>query len=227
MTDVNERKRAAAQAAIDWIEDGMVLGLGTGSTAALAVELLAERVRAGLKVSGIPTSERTAQQARQLGVPLVGFAEHSSIDIAFDGADEVEAGTLHLIKGLGGALLREKLVASAAKRFIVMVDDSKIVEQLGSKAPVPVEIVPFGWELTIERLRALGCAATLRSGDQAPFVSDGGHYIADCRFGPIEDPSALERRILDIVGVVDTGLFLGMTREVLVAGAEGVSLLSR
>jgi ribose 5-phosphate isomerase A len=220
-------KRLAARAAVAEIESGMVVGLGSGSTALLALEALAERVAGGLRVAGIPTSERTADAARRLGIPLTSFVAHRRIDLAIDGADEVELGTLNLIKGLGGSLLREKIVAAASDRMIVMVDDGKLVDRLGRRSPLPVEIVPFGAEATMERLADAGGAPVLRLAAGAPFVSDGGHYVADCHFGVIADPAALERRLRAIVGVVETGLFLGRASLVFVGGAAGVEVLER
>src|SRR5215510_16132131 len=159
--DRDELKRAAALRAIEEVEDGMVVGLGTGSTAAFVVEGLGARVAAGLRLVGIPTSERTAAHARRLGIPISTFAEHERLDLTIDGADEVQLGTLDLIKGLGGALLREKIVAAASHRLAIVVDSSKLSERLGSRAPVPVEVVPFGLEATQEALEALGASARL------------------------------------------------------------------
>src|SRR5499426_2670268 len=160
--DRDALKRAAAEAAVELVEDGMVVGLGTGSTAAFAVEALARRHRQGLRFVGIPTSERMAAQARAAGIPLTSFAEHRQIDLTIDGADEVERGTLNLIKGLGGALLREKIVAAASRRLVIVVDSAKLVERLGMHTPVPVEVVPFGVEATQEALEVLGASARLR-----------------------------------------------------------------
>src|SRR5204863_10106607 len=161
-TDRDALKRAAAEAAVELVEDGMVVGLGTGSTAAFAVEALARRHRQGLHFVGIPTSERTAAQARAAGIPLTSFAQHRQIDLTIDGADEVERGTLNLIKGLGGALLREKIVASASRRLAIVVDGAKLVDRLGTHAPVPIEVVAFGLEPTQASLEALGASARLR-----------------------------------------------------------------
>jgi ribose 5-phosphate isomerase A len=219
-------KRAAAEAAVALVQDGMVVGLGTGSTAAFAVEALAQRHREGLRFVGIPTSERTAAQAAAAGIPLTSFAEHRQIDLTIDGADEVERGTLNLIKGLGGALLREKIVAAASHRLAIIVDGAKLVDRLGTRAPVPVEVVPFGLEATQEALEVLGASAHLRiasSGD--PFVTDGGHYLLDCRFAPISDPSRLEDRMRRIVGVIECGLFISRAHMVLVADSAGVHRL--
>ena len=225
--DAQEKlKQTAAQSAVDLVEDGMILGLGTGSTAKLAVNALGKRVASGLRVTGIPTSEFTAQQSRSLGIPIASLDEYPEIDLTIDGADEVEIGTLNLIKGRGGALLREKIVASASKRLVIIVDETKLVEKLGAKFPVPVEVVPFGWRSAARRLEALGAVVTLRAGtDGKVFVTDGGHYIVDCAFGPIATPAQLEQALNAVVGVVEHGLFLGMATQVIVAGHEGVRVL--
>src|SRR5579883_3108615 len=213
MIDRDALKRAAAARAIEEVEDGMILGLGTGSTAAFVVEGLAARVRAGLRITGIPSSERTAEQARRLGIPIATFAEYQQLDLTIDGADEVELGTLNLIKGLGGALLREKIVAAASRR-------------LGEHTPVPVEVTRFGWQRTAAALAALGCAPVRRYAGEEPFISDEGHFILDCQFGPIADPALLERRIADTVGTVESGLFIGRTSMVVAATTTGVEVLS-
>lgn len=220
------RKRAAAEAAVQLVEDGMIVGLGTGSTAGFAIEALAHRHRQGLRFLGIPTSERTAAKATALGIPLTSFAEHRQIDLTIDGADEVERGTLNLIKGLGGALLHEKIVASASRQFAVIVDDSKLVDRLGTQVPVPVEVVAFGLEVTQTALEVLGADARLRvSATGEPFVTDSGHWILDCSFGPIADPARLEERIGRLVGVVESGLFIGRAGPVLVSDGDGVHRL--
>lgn len=221
----DDLKRAAAMAAVELVEDGMVVGLGTGSTAAFAVEGLARRRALGLDFVGIPTSEDTAARARAAGIPLSSFAEHRRIDLTIDGADEVERDTLNLIKGLGGALLREKIVAAASHRLAIIVDSSKLVERLGSHAPVPVEVVPFGLEATQESLEVLGASARLRMAATRPFVTDGGHNILDCHYAPIADPARLEQRIRRIVGVVECGLFIGRAHMAFIADAEGVRRL--
>jgi len=221
-------KREAAEEAAAQVEDGMVVGLGTGSTAALVVEALARRIARGLRIVGIATSEQTAAQAQALAVPLASLDEQPELDLTIDGADEIEVPSLDLIKGLGGALLREKLVACASRRLIVVADDSKCVERLGDRVPVPVEVVPFGWRTTVLRLEALGASAILRSGlERTQFVSDGGHYIVDCAFGPIADPAALEERLARTVGVVESGLFVGLAAEAVVVGANGCRRLLR
>jgi ribose 5-phosphate isomerase A len=213
------QKRAAAEAAVALVEDGMAVGLGTGSTAAFAVEALARRVRMGLRVRAIPTSERTAAQARAGGIPLISFAECPRLDLTIDGADEIARGSLDLIKGLGGALLREKIVAAASDRLIIVADETKLVDRLGARAPVPVEVVAFGWETTAARLAALGVRPTARRDRSgAPFHTDGGNVILDCATGPIADAAALDRVLSAVVGVVETGLFIGMVERAIVAG---------
>ena len=204
-------KRAAAARAIEEIVDGMVVGLGSGSTAEIAVELLAAR---GLRIVGVPTSERTAQLARSLGIVLATLDEQPELDLVIDGADQVERGTLNLVKGLGGALLREKLVASAARRMIVMVDDSKLVDRLGGHTPLPVEIVAYGWRSTLGRLERAGLRPTLRRSAEQPFVTDGGNYIADCAIEVIDDAARLERELSGVVGVIESGLFIGIASRV-------------
>jgi ribose 5-phosphate isomerase A len=227
MADRDELKRAAAERALDFVESGMVLGLGTGTTAAFFVEQLAGRVNAGLSVVCIPTSERTAAQARGLGIPLASFAEHQQIDLAIDGADEVQRITLDLIKGRGGALLREKIVAAASRRFVVIVDRDKLVDRLGTTGPLPVEVVQFGWQVTAAHLEELGARPELRrAGSDEPFVTDGGNFILDCRFDAIDDPAETERRINAIVGVVENGLFVGRSSAVIVASRDGIDVLT-
>jgi ribose 5-phosphate isomerase A len=225
--DRDRLKRAAALRAIEEVEDGMVLGLGTGSTAAFVVEGLAARVKAGLRVVGIPTSERTAAQARALGVEIATFAEYQRLDLTIDGADEVALGSLDLIKGLGGALLREKIVAAASARLVIVVDQEKLVDRLGEHTPVPVEVTQFGWQATALAMAGLGSIAERRyTAGEAPYVTDGGNFILDCRFGPIADPAALERRIAMTVGVVESGLFVGRSSAVIVAAPDGVEVLT-
>ena len=224
----DELKRAAALRAIEEVDDGMVVGLGTGSTAAFVVEGLGERVAGGLRVVGIPTSERTAAHARRLGIPIATFAEHQRLDLTIDGADEVQLGTLDLIKGLGGALLREKIVATASDRLVIVVDQEKLVEQLGERTPVPVEVTQFGWQATAIALAKLGCLPSRRCvvGEQ-PYVTDGGNYILDCRFGPLTDPGMVEERIAMTVGTVESGLFIGRSSAVVIASVTGVEVFTR
>jgi ribose 5-phosphate isomerase A len=218
------QKRAAAEAAVARIQDGMIVGLGSGTTALLALEALAKRVRQGLRVTGIPTSERIAARARELGVALTTLNEHPHIDVDIDGADEVERGSLNLIKGMGGALLREKIVASASERFIVIADHSKLVDRLGEKTAIPVEVARFGWKATAGKVEALGCRPALRlNADGSEFLSDGGNFILDCSFGPIADSPALARELDSIAGLLEHGLFLGMASVAIIGDADGVS----
>jgi len=226
-SNLAEFKQAAAESAVAQVMDGMIVGLGTGSTAALAVSALGKRVQQGLRVVGIPTSEKTADQARGLGIPLSTLAEHSAIDLTIDGADEVELGTLNLIKGHGGALLREKIVASASARLIIIVDETKLVERLGIQCAVPAEVVPFGWQATAKKLARFGTNPSLRKRAPGgePFVTDGGHYILDCAFGAIPSPADRDRQLDSVVGLVEHGLFIGMTSQVIVGGTHGVNTL--
>jgi ribose 5-phosphate isomerase A len=221
----DRQKAAAAESAAAQVSAGMVVGLGSGSTASLAVAALGRRVREGLRISGIPTSERTADQARELGIPLTSFAETRAIDLTIDGADEVEESNWNLIKGHGGALLREKIVARASRRLIIVVDSDKMVTHLGRGA-VPVEVVQFGWQDTARRLPELRGEAVLRQKpDGSPFLSDGGHYILDCDFGAIGDPARLANELDHVVGVVEHGLFIGCTTEVHIGEPAGVRVL--
>ncbi|HVC62889.1 MAG TPA: ribose-5-phosphate isomerase RpiA [Acetobacteraceae bacterium] len=222
------QKRAAAEAAVALVRDGMVVGIGTGTTAAFAIDALAQRVRQGLRILGIPTSERSAARARDAGISLTTLAEHRRIALTIDGADEIARGSLDLVKGLGGALLREKIVASASDRLVIVADAAKLVDRLGTGAPVPVEVVPFGWETTAERLARLSADPVLRrGGDGQPYRTDGGNLILDCAFGLIEDAAALEQALSGVVGVVETGLFIGMADTALVADDDGVRKLVR
>ncbi|HVB58508.1 MAG TPA: ribose-5-phosphate isomerase RpiA [Candidatus Acidoferrales bacterium] len=228
-SDQNQWKKSAAEAAAQLVQDGMVVGLGTGSTAAFFVNALAERIsREGLRASGIPTSQQTAELARSLNVPLATFTEHPELDLTVDGADEIELGTLYLIKGHGGALLREKIVAAASKRVVIVADETKLVERLGSLYPVPVEVVQFGWEVTDKRLQKLGAITSLRRGaDAKPFLTDCGNYIIDCAFGPMNKPKEIAHHLDHVVGSVEHGLFLGFASQVFIGGREGMKVLER
>jgi ribose 5-phosphate isomerase A len=217
-------KKRVGEAAAALVEDGMVVGLGTGSTAAFMIDSLGERVKQGLRIVGIPTSSRSEAQARSLGIEIVSFATHPEIDLTIDGADEIERGTLHLVKGLGGALLREKIVAAASKRMVVVADDSKMVDRLGEHTAVPIEVSPFGWESAARQLGELGGRPTPRRDRNGTlFVTDGGNMILDCAFGPIPDPAALEAGIRSIVGVFESGLFISRASLALVASVGGVN----
>ena len=225
-TERDALKRAAAEAAVQLVEQDMIVGLGTGTTAAFAIEALARRHREGLHFVGIPTSQRTAAQATAAGIPLTSFAEHLQIDLTIDGADEVERGTLNLIKGLGGALLHEKIVAAASRSLAIIVDETKLVDRLGTHSPVPVEVVGFGLEATKAALEVLGASTRLRlSPSGQAFVTDSGNRIIDCNFGSIADPARLEQRIRHVIGVVESGLFISRADPVFVADAAGVHRL--
>ncbi|MBE7190446.1 ribose-5-phosphate isomerase RpiA [Jatrophihabitans endophyticus] len=226
--DAEALKRQVGIEAATLVEDGMVVGLGTGSTARFMIDALAERARQGLRFVGVPTSKRSEEQARELGLDVSDLATHPEIDLTIDGADDIERGTLHLIKGLGGALLREKIVASASRRMVVIADASKVVDHLGQHSPIPVEVSSFGWEVTAARLADLGLRPAVRR-DRAGtlFLTDGGNLILDCATEPLADPADTERRILGIVGVFECGLFIHRAELALVAESGGVRRLTR
>jgi ribose 5-phosphate isomerase A len=219
-------KAAAARASLRFVRDGMTLGLGTGSTTAHAVRFLGEQVRAGLKVRGIPTSVHTQELAASLGIPLTRLDECQQIDVDIDGADEFDP-QLRLIKGGGGALLREKIIASASRQVVIIADSSKQVAVLG-KFPLPVEVIPFAQPLVAKRITALGATVKLRQDTKGnPFITDEGHHILDCSFGQIPDPPALARKLSDMPGVVEHGLFIDLATVVLCAKGENVAELRR
>ncbi len=225
----NELKRRAALAAVELVESGMVVGLGSGSTAEHAIREIGRRLRDGglADVVGVPTSSRSARVAEEVGVPLTTLEEHPVVHLTIDGADEVDP-NLDLIKGLGGALLREKIVAQASRRLVIVVDDSKLVDRLGTKAPLPVEVIPFGWRTHVPFLESLGIRPVLRLGaDGRPFVTDEGNFILDCHLGGSERPMELAGCLESRAGVVEHGLFLGLATEVIVASAGGVRVLRR
>jgi ribose 5-phosphate isomerase A len=225
MDDRERLKQLACQRAAQEVRDGMTLGLGTGSTMYYFLHVLGRMVHAGLRVTGVPTSVRTAQIATELAIPLTTLEAQPHLDLAVDGADEVDP-QFNLIKGAGGALLREKIIAASAARFVVVVDDSKLVPQLGARFPVPVEVVPFGIAPTLRALETLGAQATLRRDAQGQaLVSDNGNALVDCHFGPIADPLALQQALLAIPAIVESGLFLQMATMVVVGDAEGVRVL--
>jgi len=220
MANQNE-KELAGRAAAELVVAGNVVGLGTGSTAYFAVVALGERVKAGLKIIGIPTSVATAELARAVGIPLSTLDEHSKIDITIDGADEVDP-LLRLIKGGGGALLREKIIATASKKMVVVADSSKLVPVLG-KFPLPVEIIPFARTVLERKITALEASCKQRTrADGTAFVTDEGHHILDCNFGKIADPPALARALSDMPGVVEHGLFIGIAKLALVGKGSSV-----
>jgi ribose 5-phosphate isomerase A len=230
--DIDAQKRAAAARALDFVRPGMRLGLGTGSTAKPFVELLAERVRAGLDVIAVPTSEATRRDAERLSVPLTTLEDTPQLDLTVDGADEIGP-DLSLIKGGGGALLREKIVASASARMVVIADQTKWVSALG-RFPLPIEVVPFGLAVTRRAVEAAaaaaGCAGPVqlrRTKDGHAFVTDGGHWILDAALGRISDPKALADRLDGITGVVEHGLFIALAQTAVIAGADGVHVVER
>lgn len=224
--DTATYKQIAGAAAAELIEDGMVIGLGSGSTAAFLVRALGERLRKGLRIAGaIPSSQETAQLAASLGIPLVSLDTHPMLDLAIDGADEIDP-QLNLIKGGGGALLREKIVATSARQFVVIADASKLVPRLCTRAALPVEVVPFALNPVRRRLEALGANVQQRAREGRPFITDNQNYILDCFFpGGITDPTSLQTQIRAIVGVVEHGLFLGIAGRALVAGPNGLLTL--
>jgi len=228
VSDIERLKFEAANAAIDFIKDDMVVGLGSGSTASYAIEALGKKVASGLKILAIPTSEQSRSLAQKYGIQLTTFAENPVIDITIDGADQVELKSLNLVKGLGNALLGEKIVALASKKLIIMVDEHKLVDCLGNKTPLPLEIVPFGWELTRQIVSQHGCNATLKlDSNNKAIITDSNHYILNCQFPKIENARKLDKDLKLITGVVETGLFVNMADLVIVAKQSDVITLQR
>jgi ribose 5-phosphate isomerase A len=223
----DQEKEAAARASLRFVKDGQIVGLGTGSTAAYFIQLLGDEVKKGLKVRGIPTSDRSREQAASLGIPLTTLDEFQQIDVTVDGADEVDP-QLRMIKGGGGALLREKIVASATKQVVIVADATKRVPVLG-RFPLPVEVIKFAEAVVGKKIKALGAEVELRRGtDGKPFLTDENNHILDCRFGQIPDADGLARQLSDMPGIVEHGLFIGMAGVVLVAnGSEIVELRAR
>ena len=226
----DQLKRAVAERAAEHIQPGMRVGLGTGSTVAHFLDVLGELIGRGelAELVGVPTSVRTAERARSLGIRLMELDEAQPLDVTVDGADEVGPG-LDLVKGLGGALLREKMVAQASHRLVVMVDESKMVRRLGTRAPLPVEVIPFGWRAHLSFLRELGCEPALRRGaDGSSYLTDNGNHMLDCRFPDgMDNPGAIDEVLCRRAGVVESGLFLRMATTVIVAAASGIRILER
>jgi ribose 5-phosphate isomerase A len=218
--DAEQQKALAAGVAAGMVEDGQVVGLGTGTTVAYLLVALAKRVREGLRFVGLCTSEQTESAARAAGMTVSSLERYPRLDLDIDGADQVDS-DLNLIKGHGGALLREKIIASAARRFVVIVDESKLVRHLGEPPCLPVEIVPFGWTSTRAALEGLGAKAELRGGEAAPFRTDNGNLILDCRFATLADPAEIAARIKALPGVIEHGIFLGLASIALVGHADG------
>lgn len=218
-------KRLAAEKSIEYVRDGMTLGLGTGTTAYWAIRKIGDLVHQGMKLRGIPSSHETERLAKELQIPLVSFAEVEQIDVTIDGADEIDQ-NLRVIKGGGGALLREKIVATASKLVILVADDSKWVTQLG-KRPLPVEVVPFGWQMTAKRIaNRFGCTPVLRAKEAMPFSTDNRNYILDCDFEQIDDPVSVERELKTIPGVIENGLFIDIADVVILGSGDGVHVHS-
>jgi ribose 5-phosphate isomerase A len=222
-----ELKKLAGEKAVDHIEDGMIIGLGTGSTIEYALRKIGKLCREGLDIKGIPTSIHTKRIASEEKIPLTTLDENPVIDLTIDGADEVDS-NLNLIKGGGGALTREKIIAFNSKKVIIVIDDSKIVKCLGIDFALPVEVVKFGWTSTKKTLEEFDCQVELRKvmGDE-PFITDNSNYILDCEFERIEEPAQMEIDINSIPGVVENGLFIGLVDEVIVGGKQGISTLNK
>jgi len=223
---IDELKLQAAIAALDTIKPGMIVGLGSGSTASLFIRELGSRVRGGLQVRGIPSSEDSRKLAEEVGVPLTTLPEQPRIDVTVDGADEV-SDSLDLTKGLGGALVREKIVAHASNRVIIVVDESKLVDKLGRKAPIPVEVIPFAAALVQAQLKRWGGEARPREKNGKVFVSDNGNWILDWQYGPVDQPAVLEKQLKSLTGVVDSGIFANGAGLVLAATSTGLRKITR
>ena len=220
MNSMISEKQLAAEAAVEYVKDGMIVGLGTGSTTEFAVKKLGEKVRNGLAIKGIPTSVVTKKLAEEEAIPLIDFSETMYIDITIDGADEIDK-DLNMIKGGGAALLREKIVASASREEIIIVSSEKFVNQLGS-FPLPVEVIPFGWQVIFNQLETLGGIPDLRLNKGQPLLTDQGNYILDCRFRQIIDAVQLEQRLNMIPGVVENGLFTALCSRMIMADGEKI-----
>ncbi|WP_106496467.1 ribose-5-phosphate isomerase RpiA [Lentibacillus sp. Marseille-P4043] len=225
MLNKDNDKQLAGKEAVKLVKDGMTIGLGSGSTVNWLLQALGERVQAGLQIKGIPSSRKTERLAKEHGIPLTDLSETTQIDIAIDGADEISP-DLTLLKGGGGSLVREKIVDVAANELIIIADGSKVVSQLG-EFPLPVEVLPFGWEVTEANIAALDCTPTLRKEKNSPFISDNGNYILDCKFPSIKQPRELHEQLKLIVGVVETGLFCDMTEKVIVVKNGQIEWLTK
>lgn len=221
---MDNQKKRAGEKSVRFIESGMIVGLGSGTTVYWMMKKLGELVKQGFHVNGIPSSCKTERLANEFGIPLKTFAEIDKIDVAIDGADEIDTQT-NIIKGGGGSLVREKIIDSFANQLIIIADESKMVSKLGSY-PLPVEVIPFGFEATAKKISQLGCTPKLRKKDNQVFISDNGNYILDCQFDSITDPKALHAILKQLVGVVETGLFVGMTDKVIIGKDEKVDMIN-
>lgn len=219
-------KKLAGEKATEYVKNGMVLGLGTGSTVEHTIRKIGELVKDGLKITGIPTSSHTKKLAKEYNIPTSNLEEHSSVDLTIDGADEVDQ-DFNLIKGGGGALTREKIVAYHSKKEIIVIDESKIVKRMGSLVPLPVEVVKFGWLPVKRNIEELGCTVELRKITDEPYITDNSNYILDCEFEKIEDPEKLEKDINNIPGVVENGLFIDLANIIIVGCGQGVRILEK
>ena len=222
----DEMKKLAGEKATEYIENGMIVGLGTGSTVEHSIKKIAEMVRNGMEIQCIPTSNQTRKLAKDLGIPLTTLEDYQEIDLTIDGADEVDP-DLNLIKGGGGALTREKIVAYHSKKEIIVIDGSKVVKALGIDFPLPVEVLKFGWVSTKKKLEEIGSVVELRKIMDEPFITDNSNYILDCDFERIKEPAELEREINNIPGVVENGLFIGLVDDVIVGSKQGIMTLGR
>ena len=219
-------KKNAGEKAVEWIEDGMIVGLGTGSTVKYTIAKLGDRIKNGLKIQGVPSSIKTKRLAQQQGIPLIDLTEEITIDITIDGADEVDS-NLYLIKGGGGALLREKIIAHHTKKEIIVVDEAKIVKALGIGFPLPVEVTKFGWRATKKAIEDLRCTAELRTIMNEVYLTDNANYLLDCDFDRIDEPEELNETLNSIPGVLEHGLFINMVDEVIVGSRQGTITLER
>ncbi|TSB47818.1 ribose-5-phosphate isomerase RpiA [Alkalicoccobacillus porphyridii] len=223
---MKSQKQQAAEETLKLVKDGTKIGIGSGSTVNEFIVLLGEAVKDGLQIQAVTASQQSKRLAKQHGIPIIDFPEHEKLSIVIDGADEVELSSFQALKGGGGSLVREKLVAAAGETFVLMVDEHKIVQQLGHFT-LPVEVIPFGWQKTAERIKQLGGKPQMRKGEEGFFISDNHNYILDCDFGLIKDPNALHQSLKQLVGVVETGLFIDMVDGVYVAGGTGVRYIQR
>ena len=226
LLEQEEMKKLAGEKSVEFVEDGMILGLGTGSTVEYMLKKLGEEVKKGLNIKGIPTSMHTKKIAKECNIPLTNLDENPTIDLTIDGADEVDS-ELNLIKGGGGALTREKLIAYHSKKEIIIIDETKIVKALGIDFPLPVEVLKYGWSSTRKKLEEFGCETELRKIMNEPYITDNSNYILDCDFERIDDPEQLEKDLNCIPGVVENGLFIGLADEVIVGSKQGIMTLEK